>query len=455
MGDPLSDPRAHGLLTADTGEIGSLAAGFHRVASQAQTSAAALRGANGDGTWTGTAADAFRTQLGKLPGDLDKVQQSYGEVATALGAYASGLEPIQTQFRSLASQLTSARSNLSSAQSNLSTAKTTLSTATSGPHATSSTPAVVNAHTAVSNASGAVGNLQGDVSGLESRGYHLLDEFDTIRGHAHSTVSSASGIAPSQGWFSSMMHSIGNFMGGVGHFFAGIGEDVWNSAKSLPSDVAHVIEHPTNLHDWAKLGKDAATVAGAIAVVAAVVICPADALGLEALAEGAEVVGDTAGTVATYAQGEKTVADTGLLAEGKGSLSEVGSDVVGLAMGRIEPGKGAAETDVDHLATKSGALDQYGESRALGATPRQAYNDLTAEQRSVITQSTRHLADPARLNYMRSSTLERLESAEHHLHLVKAGNEVGHTLADQAKDRIKDKLAPEPEAPDKAGAAAR
>ena len=48
MGDPLSDPRAHGLLAADTGEIDSLAAAFHRVASQAQTSAAALRGANGD-----------------------------------------------------------------------------------------------------------------------------------------------------------------------------------------------------------------------------------------------------------------------------------------------------------------------------------------------------------------------------------------------------------------------
>jgi uncharacterized protein YukE len=453
MGDPLSDPRAHGLLTADTGEIGALAAAFQRVAGQAQTSASALRGANADGTWTGQAADAFRTQLGKLPGDLDKVEHSYGEVATALNAYANGLEPVQTQFRSLASQLTTARSNLSSAQSNLSTAKSSQSTAASAPHASSSTPAVVNANTAVSNASGAVSNLQGQVSGLESRGYHLLDEFDTMRGHARSTVSSASGVAPSQGWFSSMMHGIGNFMGGVGHFFAGIGEDVWNSAKSLPSDVAQVIEHPTDLHDWAKLGKDAATVAGAIAVVAAVVVCPADALGLEALAEGAEAVGDTAGAVATYAQGEKTVADTGLLAEGKGSLSEVGSDVVGLAMSRVEPGKGAAETDVDHLAAKSGALEQYGESRAMGATPRQAYNDLTAEQRSVITQSTRHLADPARLTYMRSSALERLEGAERHLHLVTAGNEVGHTLADHAKDQIKDRLFPEPETPDRSAAA--
>jgi uncharacterized protein YukE len=451
MGDPLTDPRAHGLLTADTGEIGSLAAAFHRVASQAQTSAAALRGANADGTWTGQAADAFRTQLGKLPGDLDKVQHSYGEVATALSAYATGLEPLQTQFRSLASQLSTTRSSLSTAQSNLSTAKSSLSTANAAAHATSSTPAVVNAHTAVSNASGAVGNLQGQVSGLESRGHQLLDEFDTIRGHARSTVSSASGIAPSHGWFSSMMHSIGNFMGGVGHFFAGIGEDVWNSAKSLPSDVAHVIEHPTNLHDWAKLGEDAATVAGAVAVVAAVVICPADAVGLEALADGAEAIEGAAGTVATYAQGEKTVADTGLLAEGKGSASEVISDVGGLAMSRIEPGKAGAETDVTHLGAKSGALDQYGESRALGATPREAYNALSAEQRSVITQSTRQLANPARLNYMRTSTVERLEAAETHLHNVKALNEVGHTIAEHAKKEIVNTVAPGKETAGAAG----
>ena len=413
-----------------------------------------MRGANGDGTWTGSAADAFRTQLGKLPGDLDKVQQSYGEVGAALSAYATGLEPIQTQFRSLASQLTATRSNLSSAQSNLSTAKSNLSTATSAAHATSSTPAVVNAHTALSSASGAVNNLQGQVSGLESRGYHLLDEFDTIRGHARSTVSSAAGIAPSQGWFSSMMHSIGNFMGGVGHLFAGIGEDVWKSAKSLPSDVAHVIEHPTNLHDWAKLGEDAATVAGAVAVVAAVVICPADALGLEALADGAEAIEGGAVTVATYAQGEKTVADTGLMAEGKGSLSEVGSDVVGLAIDRVEPGTAGAEEDVGHLAAKSGALEQYGESRALGATPRQAYSDLSDEQRRVITQSTRHLADPGRLNYMRSSTLERLGTAKQTLANVNARNEAGHLLADHAKKQINETLFPEPETPEKAGAPA-
>lgn len=452
MGDPLSDPRAQHLLAADTGEIASLASAFHQVAHQAQTAAAGLRGAQSDAHWTGAAADAFRSQVGKLPGDLDKVQHSYGEVATALDSYESQLGPIQTQFRSLATQLQDAQSQLGSAQSQASQAKTNLSTATSAPHATASTPAVVNAHTALQTATGTVGRLQDQVSGLQGRGYHLLDEFDTVRGHARSTVSAAAGIAPSQSWLSGALHSIGNFMGGVGHFFAGIGEDVWHAAKSLPSDVAHVIEHPTNLHDWSQLGKDAATVAGAVAVVAAVVICPADAIGLEAVAAGAETVEGAAGAVATYATVEKTAADTGLVAEGKGSLSEVGSDVVGLAIDGFKPGESGAETEVDHLGAKSGALDSYAAARAGGATPRQAYSDLSDEQRRVLTKSANKLADPGRLSYMRSSTTEKLAGAEQHLHLVKAGNEVGHTIADHGKDRIKEQLFPEPDGADSAAA---
>src|ERR1700744_3701154 len=135
MGDPLSDPRAHQLLSASPSEVASLAAQFRRVAQQAETSAAALRG--GDGTWTGGAADAFRTQLGKLPGDLDKVQQSYGEVAQALDTYEAELGTLQSQFRSLSTQLSDARASLSSANTQLSNAKSDLTTASQAPHATS------------------------------------------------------------------------------------------------------------------------------------------------------------------------------------------------------------------------------------------------------------------------------------------------------------------------------
>jgi hypothetical protein len=287
MGDPLSDPRAQQLLNADPGEVGSLASQFRNVANQAERSAAALRGAHGDGNWTGGAADAFRTQLGKLPGDLAKVHQSYIEVAQALDAYEAELGPLQSQFRSLSEQLTSARSSLGTAQNNLATAKGNLNTATQAPHAASNSPAVVDAHTAVTSASGAVGNLEGEVSGLEARSFRILDQFDSDRGRARSAVSSASGIAPSHSWLSGVFHSIGNFV-------TGAVKDVYHDITDLPHAIKNVWEHPGSLAAWGELAKDLATTAAVVAIAAAPFAAP-ELLEADAAIDGAaDAAGDGA-----------------------------------------------------------------------------------------------------------------------------------------------------------------
>jgi uncharacterized protein YukE len=435
MGDPLSDPRAHDLLAADTGEIGSLASGFRTVAGQAQTAAAALRGAHGDATWTGPAADAFRSQLGKLPGDLDKVQQSYGDVARALGSYETELGPIQSQFRSLSTQLTTARGNLSSAQGSLSTAKTNVTTATSAPKATATTPAVVNAHNALASASGAVNNLQGEVSGLESRGFHLLDEFDTIRGHARSTVSSAAGIAPSQSWLSGALHSIGNFMSGAGHFLGKMVKSVGDAFASLPHDIEQVAEHPTNLHDWSKLGGDLGTVAGAVAVVAAVIVCPLDAVGLEGAAALLGTAGEAAGDVGLASTLVKTDADVSLAATGQGSWDEVISDGVSLGAGAVKvPGLRGAGDDASALEGTEGALEKYTAAREGGATATQAYSALTDSQKSLLRTATHGLSGSHGLNYVQSSVSSALASAKTLERGLDARNEVLHFAFDTGKD---------------------
>ncbi|MFZ1993528.1 MAG: hypothetical protein WAU75_05415, partial [Solirubrobacteraceae bacterium] len=268
MADPLSDPRAGRLLAADTGELATLASGFHTVTGQARTAAAGLRGAQNDATWTGGAAEAFRAQVGKLPGDLDKVQHSYGNVATALDTYGAALGPIQSKFRALVSELKAAQSDLSSAQSQLATAKSDLTAATSAPHATITTPAVVDAHNAVQSAGGSTGRLHDEVSGLQSRGMSLLDDFDTVRGQARTAVSDAAGIAPSQGWFSSMMHSIGNFVEGVAK---GIGKSVWDLVSGKA--VINFIEHPS-WKTFGELAKDVAVTASLVAMVAAPFAAP-------------------------------------------------------------------------------------------------------------------------------------------------------------------------------------
>jgi hypothetical protein len=352
MGDPLTDPRAQELLSAQTGEISSLAGSFHRVASQAQTSAAALRGAHGDATWTGTAADAFRAQVGKLPGDLDKVQQSYGEVATALDSYGSQLGPIQTQFRSLATQLQDAQSSLSTAQGTLSNAKTSLSTATSAPHAKPTTPAVVNAHTAMASATGAVSHLQGEVSGLQSQGFRLLDEFDTIRGRAHSTVSSAAGIAPSESWLSGALSAVGNF-------FAGVGKGIVDDIANIPDAVANVWDHPGDPAAWGELVKDVAVAASIVAMAAAPFAAPelleadaaADAAGTVAADTAGDVAGDVTGDAAGDAAGDTAGDGAGGAADSTDGPSawRVGAREANTWGNRVATGAGIGQVGTDGL----------------------------------------------------------------------------------------------------------
>jgi hypothetical protein len=365
MGDPSTDPRAAWLLAAQPGEVGALAGAFHRVAWQAQSTSAALRGAHGDATWTGQAADAFRTQLGKLPGDLDKVQSSYQEVASALDTYEGQLGPIKSQFQQVVSQIEGVQGSLASAQGQLTTAQGNLTTATNAPHAKPTTPAVVDAHNAVQSAGAQVGRLQGELTGLEGRGYGLLDEFDTARGRARSTVSGAAGIAPSESWLAGALSAVGNFLVGVGE---GIGKSVWDLISGHA--IENFIEHP----GWASLGelvKDIAVTASLVALVVAPFAAPelleADSavLSEDALAAGTETAGeegtmaagqvlrgvvDYSGKVSTYA----TVAGTGTDAA-QGHWGAVGVDVAFLAApSAISRSVGASSGDAFSDALKIG-----------------------------------------------------------------------------------------------------
>ncbi len=370
MSDPLSDPRAARLLAADPGEVGLLASGFHTVATQAETSAAGLRGAKGDETWTGPAAEAFRLKLGKLPHDLDNVQRSYGDVASALNTYEAQLGPIHNQFQSIATQLQDARSRLAGAQGQLTSAQGSLSTAAGAPGATSSTAAVVSAQSAVHAASGAVGNLQREVSGLEGRGLQLLDEFDGIRGHARSAVSHAAGIAPSESWLSGALHDVGNFLEGAA---VGIGKSAW--ALISGKAIADFIEHPS-WKTFGELAKDVAVVASLVAMVAAPFAAP-EVLGADAAlaggdglaeggllgAQGAAAAGDSASTLGTVARGVSTWGGrastagigAGALADGaQGHWGAVGIDAafaiapnLGSVPGSLDAVRGPGDTIVN------------------------------------------------------------------------------------------------------------
>ena len=325
MGDPLSDPRANGLLSADLGEVSALAGLFHRVAGQCQTAAAGLHGAN-DATWTGAAADAFRSQLGKLPDDLGNIQTSYAGVAGALDTYGAHLEPIRTQFVSLTTQLTDARSSLATAQGQVATARTNLSTATSGPHATWSTPAVINAHTELQGAIGTAGRLADEVSGLETRGYHLLDEFDTVRGAARGRISEAGGRAPSHHWWQSVSSAVGNF---VKDAAVDIGKSVWNLVSGKA--IMDFIRHP----GWATLGelvKDIAITASLVAMIAAPFAAP-ELAELDAAEDASAALLDAGAEDAATETISETTADTTVETTTEGTTAEGGPSLGSVARG--------------------------------------------------------------------------------------------------------------------------
>jgi hypothetical protein len=298
MSDLMSYPGAAGLLAADPGEVSALASLFGTVASQARGARSGLQGAQGDATWTGVAADAFRTKLGKLPSDLANVERSYGDVASALNSYESQLGPLQNQFVNILTQINGLQGSLTSAQGQLSTAQGNLASATNAPKAKPTSTAVVNAHDAVQAAGATVGRLQGEIDGLERRGRQILDEFNTARTHAKGTVSNAAGFAPHESWWSSVMGSVGNFLKGVA---VGIGKSVWALASGKA--IIDFIEHP----GWSTFGnllKDIAVTASLVALIAAPFAAPELLEADGAMLAGEDVASDAAGDAVGDAVGD-------------------------------------------------------------------------------------------------------------------------------------------------------
>ena len=117
-----------------------------------------------------------------------------------------------------------------------------------------------------------------------------------------------------------MCSAVGNFVKGAAKFIADAAVNVWHAAERLPGDFAYLATHLNDLKAWSKFLGDLGTVAGAVALVAAVHRLPADALGFES--RRGRLVDGRRGRrpAATYAdRSAKTGADTGLAVEGKGS----------------------------------------------------------------------------------------------------------------------------------------
>lgn len=348
----MSYPGATGLVAADPGEVGLLATLFGTVASQATHSRGGVLGAQGDATWTGAAADAFRSKVGKLPGDLANVARSYGDVASALNRYEAELGSLQMQFGAVLSQIAGLQGSLSGAQGQLTTAQANLSTATNAPGAKPTSSPVVQAHGAVQAANAAVGRLQGEIADLERRGRQILDEFNTARSHAISVVSHASGYAPQESWWSSAISAVGNFLAGVA---VGIGKSVW--ALVSGKAIINFAEHP----GWSTFGqllKDVAVTASLIALLVVPIAAPELLEADGALLAGEEVADDAAGDALGDAAAEG--ADEAV-AEGAGEGAGESGTSFGDAMRGVNTlGNRVASVATGGQAVSDGASGHWG-----------------------------------------------------------------------------------------------
>lgn len=396
MGDPLSDPRAADLLSADPGEVWVLSALFRQVGGEAQAIAGALRGAPNQATWTGGAADAFRHTVGQLPSELDKVEQSYQDVAGALGTYESVLAEVKPAFQRVAEQLGSARGALTGVQGQLTGAQSNLTTALAAPHAKPSSPAVQNAQDAVQTANGAVSRLQGEVTGLESQGFALLNQFSGAREDCTGKVSSACSLAPYQSWWDHMMSDVGNWMTDAGHFFKAIGLGIYHGVTGLPGALVDWVEHPS-WKTFAKLAEDIAITASVVLLVTGVgeFLLPEEGL----LAAGFSAVNGGADAVATGASLDAAGAEGGQAADDAmhGNYSAMKGDLVNMGLNLLTTVPGAAGAPelgdmlpsaraADAAEEDSGVIQAFESSRAAGKTPAQSLLSMSTEQRSTVLE---------------------------------------------------------------------
>ena len=446
-GDLRGDSRTNELLTADPGLCG-LAGMLQRVAELAQNTSDGLRGTASEGIWSGSAADAFRQGVGKLPGDLAKVTASYQEAGDALNVYVGELNRLQPEFRNILSQLDGAQSHLSSVQSQLTSAQSAQ---------TPSVPLSSPLHTTVNAANGAVQNAQAELDGITARGLRLLDEFDTARVAAKGRVSHASHVPPHRSFWDHVFHDVGNWLGDVGHFVVDTGKGIFDSVTGTWGALQAFANDPS-LANFGKLASDLAVDASIVVLIAAA----PEALGLvgaaEAATEGAAAesvglaariasMGAPAETVATNAGAAKAAADLLQRHYANFALDELfvnlpTGDNVANAIGAGDHAAEAAATTAENLKMYQGFIDH-------GVNPSDLTPHLTDGELKSVLDNVSNLGDPASVA---SATQNATAAAAH---AAKTAGRIGAPLAygadslkdhgqDKVSEKLKELLHPEP-----------
>jgi uncharacterized protein YukE len=176
MSDPLNDPRALDLLSADPDEVAALASRFTTAAQESATTGAELSAAKLEADWDGRAAAAFRQSMDRLPGELSRLDGRFTAVSQALSAYETGLAANQSAFALLGDQIVDARGRLRHALAAQTQADAALQRAELEPHRVTS--------------------WAQEVDTLCARAMRVLDEFEHERDSAQAAIGAAGSGLP-------------------------------------------------------------------------------------------------------------------------------------------------------------------------------------------------------------------------------------------------------------------
>ena len=232
--------------------------------------------------------EAFRSSLNELPGELQKINSSFGAAAGAVGSFATTLAELQSRANWYASQIEQASSDLQSAQNRHAAAEKELHTAKHS-HAVASDPvskaswqrALDDASTAVATANADQDEFNGQISNLRSAAHLNHSEYENAANVCCSGLETASHL----GIRNSFTHALGHFLHDVGSGIAtGVvwagreveraGEDVEQWGEQTWKDAADAFwNHPS----WGALRtvledvKEPLEIAGAVLAVTGLV----------------------------------------------------------------------------------------------------------------------------------------------------------------------------------------
>jgi uncharacterized protein YukE len=321
------------VIPGDAGGLGALAsqlgaAGGHVGSVRGRVDSNSLQGG-----WTGTAAEAFRSTLHELPGELTKVEQAFDDAGRALGSFSSKLADLQQraawyngQIEAAQRELETAESGKHSAESELRTAKQRSGAASDPVTKHAAQGAITAGESAVGRAAAAIEASSDRISSLRQAGSQLHDEYeDAVRACCSALEGSGqAGHHSLLGWAKQRAKDIGK----LAEHGAGF---VVHTAKSAVEDIADgdaLEAFDKHWGDWRKVLVETNKLIGDVSIDVAV--------GLLVFAGAAAMLPGPGDAVAGLALGveEDLIVGAGALETLDGGLILAGDAVDGVVMNR-------------------------------------------------------------------------------------------------------------------------